>query len=117
MIEFHPKRGNVATFVVGGEVTREEYDRVRPRFRSFVEEHGNVRLLLEVRDLKDVGIRAVLEDLELTTEHLRDFDRVALVSDADWHHTMADAFGAVTPGDVATFERSDRAEAEEWLEA
>lgn len=117
MIEFHPKRANVAAFVVAGEVTREEYDRVRPEFRSFMEEHGNVRLLLEVRELRDVGLRAVLEDLKLTTEYLRDFERVALVSDAKWHQAMADAFGAITPGDVETFDRNEQAKAEEWLVA
>lgn len=117
MLQFNSKKDNIAELVIGGAVTAEDYERVRPEFEDFVEEHGSVRLLLEARDLEDVGIRAVLEDLKLTTEYLRDFDRVALVSDARWHQVLAEVFGVLTPGEVETYELSERSAAEAWLEA
>lgn len=116
MLEFTPQHDNVAELIIGGSITAADYDRIRPEFESFAEEHDGIRLLLEVRELDDVGIRAVLEDLKLTTEYLRDFERVAMVSDKAWHQTLAKTFGAVTPGEVKTFGLDDRSAAEAWLE-
>ena len=115
MLDFRPRDDNVAELVIGGSVTAADYDRIRPEFEGFVDEHGTIRLLLELRELEDVGLRAVLEDLKLTTEHLRDFERIAVVTDRDWQGTLSTVFGALVPADVERFELSERGKAERWL--
>ena len=115
MLDFRPQEDNVAELVIGGSITAADYDRIRPTFEAFVAEHGTVRLLLELRELEDVGVRAVLEDLKLTTEHLRDFERIAVVTDRDWQGTLSKMFGALMPAEVERFELSERGEAADWL--
>lgn len=115
-IETHPDTKRV-DILYDGEVTKSDYDRVRPVLDEFIAEQGDVRLLVEVRDLGDVGLQAIGEDLELTTRHLGDFEKIAFVSDADWQRSLTAMVAPVSPADVRGFERTERAAAAAWLDA
>ncbi len=118
MLRFVPTPGtDRAELVIEGDVTANDYERIRPALERFVRTHEKPRLLIEVQDLGDVGLQAIGEDLRLTTEHANDFAKVAFVSDASWQRALVSMMGPMSSADVRGFERGERTVAETWLQA
>lgn len=115
-IETHPETKRVDV-VYDGDVTKADYERIRPVLDEFIDEQGEVRLLVEIREFDDVGLQAIGEDLELTTRHLDDFEKVAFVADAGWQRSLVSMMDPVAPAEVRAFDRTERAAAEAWLDA
>ncbi|MDT2007162.1 STAS/SEC14 domain-containing protein [Rhodococcus opacus] len=73
-------------------------------------------------DQDRVGVRAVRrdvsgaawEDLELGTEHLTRWKRIALVTDLDWMIAFTSLFGWMTPGEFKRFPVAARDDAIAW---
>ena len=49
--------------------------------------------------------------------HLSKWERMALVSDADWVRHAISLFGWMVPGDVRVFPLAEQSEATAWLKA
>jgi hypothetical protein len=57
------------------------------------------------------------EDTKLGLGHLRAWEHIAVVCDADWLRRALHAFGWMIPGEVKVFGLDDVAVAREWLTA
>lgn len=88
-----------------GDVTREDYERVAiPAIHEAVAAHGRVRLLYVLgAGLGDFTLGAMWEDAKLGIGGIRDWERIAVVTDHDWVTHAVTAFGWMIPGDVRTF--------------
>ena len=112
--------GGVIGFTFSGPVSRAEYvDVLLPAMQQALEA-GGVRLAIVIDD--DFGwfkAGAFWEDLKFglgsASEHLRSWERMAIVSDADWvRHAMA-VFGWMVPGEARAFTLGELDEAKAWL--
>ena len=54
-----------------------------------IQEHGKVRLLVEMRDFHGWGVGALWEDIKFDAKHFCDFERIAMVGDKQWEKGMA----------------------------
>jgi SpoIIAA-like len=52
---------------------------------------------------------------ELWAQHPKAWQKIAIVSDADWLENSVKAFGWLIPGEVKVFETGDLDDAKEWL--
>lgn len=100
-----------------GQVTADDYRTVLvPAVESLVARHAKVRLLYVLGDrFEGFSGGAAWEDARLGMRHFTDFDRVAVVTDADWVTHMVRAFGFVLPGEVRTFGSDQLDEARAWV--
>ncbi|MBW6438909.1 STAS/SEC14 domain-containing protein [Actinoplanes hulinensis] len=111
----------VLGFRFAGSVTREEYRTVfLPRTRAALGEGWRIRLLVVVDD--DCGWfqpGAFWEDLKFglgtALRHHSLWERIALVSDAEWVTRALTVFGRTIPGEVRHFPRADLTAATDWL--
>jgi len=78
-------------------------------------EQGNVRLMYVLGDEADYKPGAVLADTKMLFKNLKGWERVAVVSDADWLGNAVKAFGWLMPGEVQVFEPDDVRDAKQWL--
>lgn len=105
----------VIGFEVTGKVEAEDFrDVVLPTFERAAKA-GKFRAVLVVPEFKGMSGGALWQDLKLGIPHLRDWKRIALVTDIDWMTHLTQMFGWMTPGEVKVFPLSKRAEAIGWV--
>ena len=111
--------------VVGVEahdrVTSEDYEKILvPAVKAAEEasEDGKVRVLYVLgTDFPDYSAGAIWEDTKLGLGRLSHWERIAIVSDADWLRHAIHALGWAMPGEVKVFGSGDADEARAWLTA
>lgn len=102
-------------FRASGKVTDEDYETVLvPAVRAALEQ-GAVRLLYVLPDDTSYSAGAVWADTKLWAGHVRGWERVAVVSDADWLEHAAKAFGWMMPGELRVFDDDDLEDAKSWV--
>jgi hypothetical protein len=98
-----------------GKVTDDDYrDVLVPAVEAAVK-HGKVRLLYVLDEKSSYSPGAMWADSKLWFKDLKGWERVAVVSDADWLEHAVKAFGWMMPGEVRVFESDDVRDAKAWL--
>jgi hypothetical protein len=99
-----------------GKVTEEDYRRVLEPALTQASQEGRIRLLFVLGDeFGSLSPGATWADTKLWARHLKGWERIAIVSDADWLEHAATVFGWMMPGQVKVFETDDVADAKSWL--
>jgi SpoIIAA-like len=118
MIEVLPGLpGNVVGVEGVGEVSSDDYKNVLiPAAEAALEEYGKVRLLYVLGERFDrISAGAAWEDTKLGLEHLRGWERMAVVTDVEWIAHALRAVGWMIPATIRVFPTSERAAAEAWV--
>jgi hypothetical protein len=77
---------------------------------------GRARVLLVLGPEWDgYSAGAMVDDVQLGLEHRAAWERLALVSDAEWIHLVAKLLGWLVPGRVRSFPYSKLDEATGWI--
>ncbi|HUA11698.1 MAG TPA: STAS/SEC14 domain-containing protein [Solirubrobacteraceae bacterium] len=73
--------------------------------------------VLYIAGPKTIGMTpgALWEDVKFGFTHLRDWKRIAIVSDADWYGHTLDAVGWLVPGEVRVFKNAELDDARAWI--
>jgi hypothetical protein len=100
-----------------GRITGEDYRTVlTPAVDRATSEGGKARLMLDLGEgFEGYDASAVVADTGVGIEHFRSFERVAVVTDADWIRRAIHLFGPLIPGDVRVFRASEEADARDWI--
>ena len=99
-----------------GKVTDDDYRTVLLPAVEAALERNDVRLLYVLgEDFESYSLGAMWADTKLWAQHLKAWQKVAIVSDADWLENSVKAFGWLVPGEVKVFETDDIDDAKEWL--
>ena len=99
-----------------GRVTDEDYQDVLLPAVTAALERGDLRLLyLLGEEFDSYTASAVWADTKMFARHPRGWEKVAVVSDADWLENSIKAFGWLMPGKVRVFDTDDLDDALEWL--
>jgi hypothetical protein len=73
-------------------------------------------LLLELGDgFEGYDPGAILADATVGGGHLGSFERIAVVTDAEWIRRAIQLFGGLIPGDVRLFSVAERTAARDWI--
>ncbi len=90
-----------------GKLSKQDYeDAVIPAVRAMLDGHDRVRLLYVLGDDFDgYSIGAMWEDTKLGVGHLRSFERIACVTDADWVDERGQGLRLDDPGRGARVRR------------
>jgi SpoIIAA-like len=98
-----------------GKVTDDDYrDVLVPTVKAALEK-GKVRLLYVLPEGFSYSPGAVWADSKLWFKDLKSWERVAIVSDADWLENAVEAFGWMMPGEIKVFESDEVRDAKAWL--
>ncbi len=100
---------------VDGEVTREEYEKVRAETEAFIEKRGRARLLEVFYDFGPVDPEVIWEDMAFAIRHWDDFSRIAVVAERKWLATLLAGLQKLFTGEVKVFSLDECDEAWKWL--
>lgn len=109
----------VVAFACHGHVTRADYEAILvPAVERALGRHEKLRLYYETgADFSGIDPGAVWEDVKVGVEHLRRWERIAVVTDVEWiRHTMR-IFGFLLPGELRLFSTAEREVARTWIKA
>lgn len=107
-------------FRLAGKVTAGDYEEVLiPWVNEVADSERDVHAVFVIGDdFSGYEARAAWEDTKLgvrmQTRHRDLWKRIALVTEVDWIHHLASAFGWLTPGEMKTFALDELDEAKEW---
>jgi hypothetical protein len=100
-----------------GEIDQDAYTRdLVPMIEAKLAEEGRVKLLYVLgEEFEGFTAGAAFEDAKLGGVHLRDFARVAVVSDETWISGGVKVFAPLMPGEVKVFSNAELDVAQEWV--
>ena len=100
--------------VVEGKITAADIDNVIKEVETDLARYEELRVLEDIRDFKGIDPMALWIDLKQISK-INKISHAAIVADAKWVKTVAEAIGGLYPFEMKVFERSQIAEAREWL--
>jgi hypothetical protein len=102
-----------------GKVTASDYEQVLvPAVEAALQGDGKLRLLYVFgSDFPDYSAGAAWQDTRLGLGHLRSWERIAIVGDADWLRRSLQALGWAMPGEVRMFAADELDAARAWITA
>ncbi len=109
--------GTILKIRLTGKLIKDDYDRFVPEIDRLIAQHGKVRILMEMHDFHGETARAMWEDFKFGLRHYRDIDRIALVGERWWQHSMAVFCRPFTTAAVRYFDTTKVEEAEAWIHA
>jgi hypothetical protein len=119
---FEPIEGfaeHVVAIRATGLVTADDYRTVlAPAIARATAGGRKARLLLELGEgFEGYGTSAMLADTTLGIGHFGSFERIAIVTDAEWLRRAIHLFGGFIPGDVRLFATAEVPTARAWIRA
>lgn len=116
MIEYRNNpNNNVVEITVEGKITEADFNQVITQLKADIEKHGKLRILEEVRSFDGIDPIALWKDVRFGFAHVNDFTHAAVVADAKWMRTIAEAVGSILSVEVKAFEASQIEAARTWL--
>ena len=107
--------GKLIVVGVFGEFGLADYKRFEEEVIRQLNSQGQVDLLIDLRDMVDYTLDAVIEDIRFTRKHGHDIGRIAILSERDsvaWTALLSQMF---LDAQLKVFD--DEATAREWLAA
>lgn len=106
-------RDHLAECVVFGEFSLADFMEFEELVLYKIKFSGPVSLLLDLRQMADFTVDVAWEEIRFSTQHSKDFDRIAVITESQWVAWSAWLSQLFVSADVRVFE--DEAEAHEWL--
>lgn len=115
-IRLEERDGGKAVIVsLTGKLTKQDYELFVPELERLIEEHGRVRMLIELLDFHGWTAGALWEDTKFAARHFSDIERLAIVGESAWEKGMAAFCKPFTRAEVKYFDVGERAAADAWL--
>ena len=116
MFQFIPvNQENIFAIKVSGRLTDADYEQFIPEMERILAEHAPVSLFVELDDFHGWEPKALWDDFKFGMQHDKDFERIAVVGQNNWHSWMARLGNAFTEGKVRFFQADQMREAWDWL--
>ncbi|MBE9045569.1 STAS/SEC14 domain-containing protein [Pleurocapsales cyanobacterium LEGE 10410] len=106
---------NIVEIYVDGKITETDLERVISLLKVDLQKHGKLRILENIRSFEGIDPIALWKDLNFGLSHVDDITHAAVVADAKWMRTFAEALDNVLSAKVKAFEAAQIDEAKIWL--
>ena len=115
-VELH-EDGKILVIKLTGKLAKEDYEQFAPEVDRLIEQHGKLRMLVQMHDFHGWTAGALWQDIKFDLKHFRQIERLALVGEKTWEHGMATFCKPFTTATIRYFDRSEAEQAEEWIHA
>lgn len=117
MIEYrnHPDN-NIVEISVQGNVTEADFDHAIAQLKNDLERYSKLKILEEIRQFEGMDPITLWKDARFGLAHVNDFTHAAVVADAKWMRTFAEAINNVLSANIKAFEPSQIEAARAWLQ-
>ncbi|MBE9045488.1 STAS/SEC14 domain-containing protein [Pleurocapsales cyanobacterium LEGE 10410] len=116
-VHFIPyKPDNIIGLDIDGRIDAEDIDRIVKAVDKKLKTEDKLRIYAEVNSWSGMSLRAFINDLKFSLQHLQNFEKEAIVSDRKWLETLAALGNTLFPSiEVKYFTFDERDKALEWV--
>jgi hypothetical protein len=111
----HEAGGKILVVKLTGKLTKEDYAQFVPEVERLIQQHGKIRMLVELHDFHGWTLGALWQDIKFDLKHFNHIERLALVGDKKWEAGMAAFCKPFTTAKVRYFDVAKSAEAWQWI--
>ncbi|MFN4260195.1 MAG: STAS/SEC14 domain-containing protein [Gemmataceae bacterium] len=108
--------GKVLAVKLTGKLTKEDYEQFVPVAERLIQQHGKVRMLVEMSDFHGWTAGALWEDIKFDLKHFKDIERLALIGESKWEQGMATFCKPFTTASIKYFDAAKADEAKTWIQ-
>jgi len=105
----------IAEIVVDGKITKEDFEHVSERMKTFIANQGQIKFLEEISNFKGFDPSVVTQGIRFDIEHLKDISHCAVVTDMGWIGPFARAAGVFISCEIRVFGSGEKDQAQAWL--
>ena len=109
--------GNVLEVLMTGKLSKADYEHFVPTVERLVQQHGKIRILVEMHDFHGWTAGALWQDIKFESKHVSDIERIAMVGEKKWQHGMSIFCKPFTGAKIHYFDRASIDEARAWLKS
>lgn len=108
---------NVVAITASGQVNADDYENIIiPLVEEKAAQYEKIRLLYHLGpDFRKFTTTALWDDAKIGLHHLKNFERVAVVTDIGWIQTMIGAIGKAVAIEVRAFGNDEFDAAKFWI--
>jgi hypothetical protein len=108
---------NVLGFRASGEVSSDDYKNVVvPAVEAASKTNEKLRLLYVIPDdCSGFSVKSMWDDTKVVIGHVKQLEKIALVSDQEWLRDSTNLLGELMPGEVKAFPMEEEAAAGAWM--
>ncbi len=99
---------------VYAEFTLDDFREFEDAVTNELREYEHVNVLFDLTNMERFSMDMAMEELKFNKQHARDYERIAVVTDNQWHAWVGWLAGAFVDAEVQQFEDLESAGA--WLE-
>lgn len=101
---------------INGSIDAEDIDRVAELIEKRLKQGDKLRIYAEVNNWSGMSLGAFIKDLRFSLQHLKDFEKEAIVSDRKWLEALAAITNTLFSSiEVKHFTFDEREKALEWI--
>jgi len=100
---------------VEGVMTSQDYQTLLPYLKSRIEQHGRIRVLVELKDFKGIEILGLLRTLPYVFKYGRRVQKKAILTDEPWVYRWAKLFTPFYRTKVRCFPTTEGEQARDWI--
>ena len=104
----------VVEIVIEGRITAADIENVVKEVETDLAQHENLRVLEDIRDFRGIDPMALWTDLKQISK-ISKISHAAIVADAKWVKTVAEAIGGLYPFEMKVYESAEIETARAWL--
>ena len=98
-----------------GKLTKDDYDEFLPTVSALIQQHGKMRVILDLTAFQGWEPAAFWEELKFVAKNSAHLGRLAAIGTKKWHYWMTRFFSLFTSGTVRYFDQKSADEARRWL--
>ena len=116
MLDFQPNDEQAVAHVrLHGSIAENEYSQFLPRLEAFIERHGRIRVLLDLRGFDGwEDVSAFWQHVLLVKDHHRAVRRIAIVGERTWERVIAELVPRLAGVEGRYFDAASLDDAEIW---
>jgi predicted component of type VI protein secretion system len=117
MIELLPtKTDNTIAFSISGKIDTNDFDRVANAIKQKLTTYNKLRVYAEVNSFDGISLKAFLKDLQFSFQHLKNFEKEAIVSEKEWLQKLVSVSDKLFPSiEVKHFSFAEKDKALDWI--
>lgn len=116
MLTIKHDRGNLAELTVTGTLKSEDFKGLAKKAEALIQEHGNVRVLIDASGFDGWDNLAVAEEhFGFVKEHHEKVERLAIIAGHMWQHWLAALAHVFVHPKMKVFNKGQAEEAKAWI--
>jgi len=100
-----------------GKISGSDYENIMiPEIEKKLKDYSKISLLYHIwDDFETYKAKAIFDDTKVGFQHIRAFERIAVVTNLNWVSNGIHIFSVIFPGEIKIFKNNELEAAKEWI--